>query len=305
MDLLGLDWRELFCKALKLNKELNKPFEFCSIINAKSGLCDRGCAFCAQAYPQKTKAPVYPLVSVEEMVKGAEQAEQNGALRYSIVTSGKRITDKEFEVILKAVKAIKNTTGLKVDVSIGIIPRDYLRELKSAGVERIHHNLETSERFYPNVTKKIEWREKFNFAQVVKEEGLELCCGGLLGLGEEEEDWKLLADALCELEPDSVPINFLIPIPGTPFENVKRLTPVDCVRIVSYFRLRLPKSEIRICGGREQNLRELQALAALVVNGFMVGGYLTRPGRDPSLDEQLIQDLGLKLLSFDSVHNKR
>ncbi len=297
---LNLDWRDLFCEALRLNLSMGCSFEFCSIINAKSGLCDRGCAFCAQAYPDRTKAPVYPLVSVEQMLEGAKAAKSIGALRYSIVTSGKGIKDAELERILEAVKRIRSEVGIKVDVSLGILSREQLRALKEAGVERIHHNLETSERFYPEVTTRINWRDKFNFAMMVKEEGLELCCGGLFGLGEDEIDWKLLADALSVLEPESVPINYLIPIQGTPLEGDSRLTPVDCVRIASYFRLRLPKSEIRICGGREYNLRELQSLAALVVNGFMVGGYLTRPGRDPLLDRQLIRDLGLELVECSS-----
>ncbi len=290
-------WRDLFAQALSVKRERGEFFEFCSIINAKSGLCDRGCAFCAQAYPEKTKAPVYPLVSKEKMLEGAWKAKEDGAKRYSIVTSGKRVTEREFAAILEAVSDIVRKVDIEVDVSLGIMPDEFLDELKQVGVKRIHHNLETSERFYPNVTTKIGWREKFNFAMRVKEKGFELCCGGLFGLGENEKDIELLADALMELQPESIPLNFLIPIPGTPLGNSNRLTPLQCLKIVCYFRVRFPKSEIRICGGREYNLRELQSIAATVVDGFMVGGYLTRPGRDVSLDRQLIKDLGYRLLT--------
>ncbi len=296
--LLELPWWELFLRAVRLQRERNRPFEFCSIINAKSGICDGGCAFCAQAFPKKTGAPVYPLVSVERMVEGARKAKSDGARRYSIVTSGKAVSEAELRKILDAVGIIKERVGIEVDVSLGVVPREFLEELKGVGVKRVHHNLESSERFYPNITRRIDWREKFGFAELVKEVGLELCCGGLFGLGESPEDWKLLADALCALEPESVPLNFLIPIPGTPMEGNNFLTPTLCVKIASYMRLRLPGSEIRICGGREYHLRELQALAALVVDGFMVGGYLTRAGRDPALDRMLVEDLGFELAAL-------
>ncbi len=292
---LRLSWLDLFKMALDVKRARGDTFEFCSIINAKSGLCDGACAFCAQAFPERTKAPVYPLVDPEVVLDGAKKAKENRAKRYSIVTSGKRINDKGFGKILDAVRLVLRKVKIEVDVSLGIIPRDYLVELKKAGVKRVHHNLETSERFYPRITTRIKWEDKFKFAQMVKEEGLELCCGALLGMGEDEEDWRLLADALYELQPESVPINFLIPIKGTPLESANYLTPTRCLKAVSYFRVRLPDSEIRLCGGREHNLRELQSLAALVVDGFMVGGYLTRPGRDPQLDLQLVEDLGLKL----------
>ncbi len=271
-------------------------FSFCTIINAKSGLCDAGCIFCAQAYPQKTQAPIYPLVSVEEMMKGAAKAFQAGSSRYSIVTSGRRPTDKEMITILRALEAIRQEFPLKLDVSLGIIPLHHLQALKDAGVDRIHHNLESSERFYPRVTTKIDWKEKKAFVEKAKEMEFSICCGALFGLGEEDQDRVDLALTLREMGVDSVPINFLIPIPGTPLEDQKDLDPIHCLRILAMFRLVLPQAEIRVCGGREAHLRDLQSLAAMMVNGFMVGGYLTRPGRDPAMDKQLVEDLGMKLI---------
>ncbi len=285
---------ECFKERLKI---WGNSFEFCSIINAKSGLCDRGCKFCAQAFPKKTKAPVYPLVDIETMVEGAKRAKKAQAFRYSIVTSGKGINEKELLVIVEAVKRIKQEVEIEVDVSLGIMPDEFLEELKKSGVRRIHHNLETSKEFYPKITTKIDWNEKYRFAQRVKEQNLELCCGGLFGMGETEEDWISFANALAQLEPESIPVNLLIPIPGTPLENIKPLSPLSFLKLIMYLRLKFPKAELRLCGGREYNLRETQAIAALVVNGFMVGGYLTRAGRDPSFDYQLIRDLGFNLIT--------
>ncbi len=289
---------ELLSHGFKKRVEVwGRAFEFCSIINAKSGICNGGCAFCAQAFPKKTKAPVYPLVDVEEMVEGALKAKEAKAVKYSIVTSGKSLSEKEFEKIIDAVKAIKSRVDIDVDVSLGIIPEDFLKELKESGVRRVHHNLETSKEFYPRITTKIDWQKKFSFAKKVKEAGLELCCGGLFGMGESERDWVKLAESLKELEPESIPINFLIPIPGTPLENQKPYPPLKFLKLLLYLRFKFPEAELRLCGGREASLRETLTLAALVVNGFMVGGYLTRPGRDPRLDQKLVEDLGFELIT--------
>lgn len=272
-----------------------KDFEFCSIINAKSGLCDRGCAFCAQAYPDKTGVKVYPLVEEDVIVDAARSAKISGVRRFSIVTSGKRPNDKEFGRIVSAIDRIRREVGIEVDVSLGILPREYILELKRVGVRRVHHNLETSREYYPQVTTRIVWDEKFNYCRMVKEEGLELCCGFLFGMGETKRDWVSLADSLSLLEPESIPMNFLIPIKGTPFENIKPLRPTTILKIIAYYRLRFPKSELRLCGGRERNLGELMVLATFMVNGFLTGGYLTQPGRTPQDDRALIESLGFVL----------
>ncbi len=300
LEILGCTWDEilpLVDRARGVKETVwKKDFSFCSIINAKSGLCDAGCTFCAQAYPQKTHAPVYPLVPVEEMLRGAYKAHKAGSSRYSIVTSGRRPTNGEIKRIIKGVRAIREAVPLKVDVSLGMMPTHQLESLKDAGVDRIHHNLETSERFYPYVTSKISWKEKRAFVERAKDMGFSVCCGGLFGIGELDEDRVDLAFTLRDIGVDSVPINFLIPIPGTPLEDRRDLNPIHCLKIIAMFRMVLPHSEIRICGGREANLRDLQSLAAMMVNGFMVGGYLTRAGRDPTEDKQLVDDLGLVLV---------
>jgi biotin synthase len=272
-------------------------FSFCSIINAKSGFCDAGCIFCAQAHPEKTGAPVHSLVPTEKILAGARHAQSLGASRYSIVTSGRRPTDKEIESIIRTVKSIRQERDIQVDVSLGTLTTHHLKALKETGVSGIHHNLETSKRFYPRITKKIQWENKRTFLLEAKEMGFYVCSGALFGVGESDLDRIDLAFTLKEMGVASVPLNFLIPISGTPLEGKKTLNAIHCLRIIALYRFVMPQVEIRICGGREANLRDLQALAALMANGFMVGGYLTKGGRDPSLDKQLIkEDLGLTLV---------
>ena len=300
-ELLQLPREELFSlvawAAEVKRSRWDDTFQFCSIINAKSGLCDAGCAFCAQANPKATGAPVYPLVSQEELLEGARQAVANGSARYSLVASGRGVTQGEMESLLISVEAIlREFPHLLVDVSLGRLSDAQLRELRSAGVSRVHHNLESSESFYPRITTRLSWRDRYEFILLAKSQGLEVCAGGLFGLGESPEEWVDLAFALAEAEIDAVPLNFLIPIPGTPMQDAPPLHPLEILRCIALFRLVLPEAELRICGGREHNLRQLQSLAAVMVNGFMVGGYLTRGGRDPSLDMELVGDLSLTLV---------
>lgn len=301
IELLRMDRRELLSlvawAAEVKRRYWGDTFQFCSIINAKSGLCDAGCAFCAQANPEATGAPVYPLVSENEILEGARKAVEHGSARFSVVASGRGLSSTEMERLLKAIAAVKREIPhLLLDVSVGRLDRVQLRELKSAGVSRVHHNLESSESFYPQITTRLSWRDRYDFLILSKEEGLEVCAGGLLGLGESPDDWVDLAFSLAEAQVDSVPLNFLIPIPGTPLENSAPLHPLEILRCIAIFRLVLPEAEIRVCGGRERNLRQLQTLAATMVNGFMVGGYLTRGGRDPALDTELVEDLFLSLV---------
>ncbi len=301
MELLSVPVQEVFsivawAAEVKRN-HWGDTFQFCSIINAKSGLCDAGCAFCAQADPASTGAPVYPLVSKEELMEGARRAIDHGSARFSIVASGRGLTAREMERLLTSVEAIaEGFPGLLLDVSVGRLSVSQLRELKAAGVSRVHHNLESSESFYPKVAPQLSWRERYGFLLMAKDEGLEVCAGGLLGMGESREDWVDLAFSLREVQVDSVPLNFLIPVPGTPLQDAVPWHPLELLRCIAVFRLVLPAAELRICGGRERNLRQLQAIAATMVNGFMVGGYLTRGGREPKLDAELVDDLGLMLV---------
>ncbi|WP_457643180.1 biotin synthase BioB [Persephonella sp.] len=271
--------------------------EFCSLINAKNGACTEDCSFCAQSSKYPTPINAYGLVPKKEMVEGALKAVSIKANRYCIVTSGKRATKEEVQQIAEAVAEIKENVPVKVCVSIGTIDEEDLRLLKEAGVERVNHNLETSERHFPNIVTTHTWKERYETIKKIQEAGLSTCCGGIFGIGETDRDIVELADTYRQLGVDSIPMNFLIPIPGTPLAGNQQLTPQKCLKIIALFRLFNPYAELRLCGGREQNLREFHDTAMEIANCLMAGGYLTRAGRAPGKDEEMIKKLGRKLIT--------
>ncbi len=267
--------------------------ETCAILNAKSGRCPSDCAFCAQSVKYRTKAPVYPLLSKEKILAAAQEAVQNGIDRFSLVTSGIKLSKSEFNRLLNLLAEMKDRwPQLKLCASLGQLGLAELEALKEAGLSRYHHNLETAESFYPRICSTQSWRDRLRTAEKVKEVGLSLCCGGIFGLGERATEILELAHTLVALAPDSVPVNFLHPIPGTPLEGARHLSPLKCLAILCVLRFLLPHTEIRLCGGREYNLRDLQALALLPANALMVGHYLTTRGRLLAHDRQMIEDLG-------------
>ena len=270
--------------------------EFCSLINAKNGGCSEDCSFCAQSSKYPTPINAYGLVSKEEMLEGAEKAVSIEANRYCIVVSGKRASKEEVQQIAEAVKEIKQTYPLKVCCSLGTVDEEDLTLLKEAGVDRINHNLETSENFFKNIVSTHTWKDRYNTIKAVQKVGLSTCCGGIFGMGESDKDIVDLANTYRNLDVDSIPLNFLIPIPGTPFEGKNKLTPQKCLKIVALFRLFNPDTEIRLCGGREQNLGELHDTAMEIANCLMAGGYLTRAGREPGKDKAMIEKLGRVLV---------
>lgn len=281
--------------------------EFCSLINAKNGACSEDCSFCAQSSHYKTPINAYSLVGKDEMIEGAERAVMIDANRYCIVISGRRATKEEIEKIADAVVDIKNRFPVKVCCSVGSVDKESLEILKKAGVNRINHNLETSKRFFPNVVSTHPWEERYQTIKNIQQVGLSTCSGGIFGMGESDEDITDLAITYRELGVHSIPLNFLMPIPGTPFENVDNLTPTKCLKIVALFRLFNPKSEIRICGGREANLGQLHDIAFEAANCLMAGGYLTRAGREPGKDQEMVQKLQRSLIKNGgnfSFHDK-
>ncbi len=270
--------------------------EFCSLINAKNGGCSEDCSFCAQSSKFPTPINSYGLVSKEAMLEGAEKAVSINANRYCIVVSGKRASKEEVEKIADAVKEIKEKYPVKVCCSIGTVDKEDLQLLKEAGVNRINHNLETSERFFPNIVSTHTWKDRYETIKAIQDVGLSTCTGGIFGMGESDEDIVDLADTYRNLGVHSIPLNFLIPIPGTPLADANNLTPAKCLKIVALFRTFNPKAEIRLCGGREQNLRNYHDIAMEVANCLMAGGYLTRAGREPGKDEEMAKRLGRKLI---------
>jgi len=271
--------------------------EFCSIVNAKSGACSEDCKFCAQSRYYNTKVPVYTFLGEETVVKAAEFAVNSGSKHFSLVLSGKAATDREVDRLVNLAKVLKEKfPQLKLCFSAGTLKREQIERLKEAGFSRLHHNLETSERFYPFITTTHTWRERYSTLLYAKEVGIETCSGGLFGMGETWEDRVDLALTLRELKVDSIPLNFLIPIEGTPLGDKPLLTPSEALKIIAIFRFANPKAELRLAGGRERILGDYLGMGNFMVNAHMVGGYLTRAGRDPKEDLKMVEGIGLKLL---------
>ncbi len=271
--------------------------EFCSILNAKSGACSQDCKFCAQSRYYNTGAPVYPFIDEETVLKAADFAAQNGAKHFSLVLSGKAATDRDVEKMVHLAGLIKEKhPHLKLCFSAGTLREEQIKKLKEAGFDRLHHNLETSERFFPQIVSTHNWRERYNTIKHAKSLGMEVCSGGLFGMGETWEDRVDLALTLSELEVNSIPLNFLIPIKGTPLENRPLLTPREALIIIAIFRFANPRAEIRLAGGRERILGDYLGMANFMVNAHMVGGYLTRAGRDPQEDRKMVEGIGLKVI---------
>ncbi len=280
--------------AQKVKNHFHPPdkIEFCSIINAKSGACSEDCKFCAQSKFYKTPINIYNLVPKEEIVEGAYRGVEFGANRYCVVLSGRSATPEEVERICQGVEEVKKE-GLPINVcvSAGTLDEESLRKLKEAGVRRVNHNLEASKNFFPKIVSTHTWQERYETIRRIKSVGLSTCCGGIFGMGESNEDRVDLALTYRELEVDSIPLNFLMPIEGTPLEKAPGVTPIEALKIIAMFRFTNPKAELRLCGGREQNLRDFHGMAVLMTNAMMVGGYLTRAGRDIKKDYQLLKDL--------------
>lgn len=270
--------------------------DLCAVVNAKSGMCPEDCAFCAQSAHHQTNSPVYPLIDEPEILKHAHAAEQTGANRFGIVISGRGIDkDQMLERICSTLGSMKKETRLGRCASLGSLNTDQLKELKAAGLESVHHNIETSESFFPSICTTHTYAERLETVRAAKQVGLKVCCGGILGMGESNSQRVEMALALRDLDVDSIPLNFLNPIPGTQLENARLLPPIEILLIIAMFRFILPEKDIRVCGGRERGLRSLQPLMfAAGADCTMVGNYLTTLGRDPKEDLEMIADLGLR-----------
>ncbi len=276
-----------------------KKVKLCAIINAKSGKCSENCSFCAQSGHHKTKVECYPLLSSEEMTTAAKEAEKKmQATCFSIVTSGKATkTKNEMEAISETVSNIKNDTHLNRCVSIGTLSPTEIKQLKEAGLTRLHHNLETAESYFDQVCTTHTYAERLNTIKAAKEAGIEVCSGGIFGLGESLEQRLELAFTLREIGVVSVPINILNPIAGTPAaEKYKPVPPLEVLRLIATYRFILPSVDIGVFGGREKALGTLQPLMFLAgANVTLIGDYLTTKGQTPDKDLQMIADLGLEI----------
>jgi biotin synthase len=292
----GADLFDLLSAANRIREQFrgNKP-DLCSIVNARSGACGEDCRFCAQSSHYRTDAPVYDLIDVSRMEEAAKGAKANGASRFCIVTSGRGIdADEDLRNIARGIERVRGL-GLSPCATLGALSRGQLRYLRDAGLHRYHHNIETSREYFPEICSTHTFDERAGLLLHARDLGLSTCSGGILGMGESMRDRVSMAFSLGELKVDSVPINFLMPIPGTPMENREPLKPLEALHSIALFRFILPDREIRVCGGRGTALRSLHALIFTAgADGFMIGNYLTRTGMDPEDDLQMIKDLGLK-----------
>lgn len=286
----------LFNAAYRIRKRFRgRKVELCAITNARSGACLEDCAFCAQSSWHKTKVPVYPLLEPDEIYHRAKRAEDLGAGYFCIVTSGRRMQNKkDFLKICKAISKIRLRLKLKVDASLGELSLDQARVLKDAGLFRYNHNLETARSLYAHVCTTHTYADRLKTIENVKRAGLELCCGGIFGMGETWKHRLELFFALKDISPECIPVNFLNPIPGTKLERKNPLMPLEFLKIVAILRFIFPRQEIKVCGGREANLRSLQPFLFLAgSDSIIIGDYLTTKGNPPRDDLQMVHDLGL------------
>jgi len=275
------------------------------LINAKSGACGEDCGYCSQSRVSKADIPRYALVDEAEILAGARAAVERRSGTYCIVVSGRRPGDRELERIGGVVRRIKRELPLRICVSPGLLTAEQAAWLKECGVDRVNHNLNTSERFYPRICSTHAYQERLDTLRAVRRAGLEICSGGIVGMGEEDEDVVELALRLAEFSVEALPINFLISIPGTPLEGVRRLTPRYCLKVLALMRLANPRTELRIAAGRELHLGKLQPLGLFAANSIFVGDYLTTKGQPPEDDYQMIAELGFEAVSEGDAQEHR
>lgn len=268
--------------------------ELCAIVNAKSGKCSEDCSFCAQSSRYKTDSPVYPLVDKDEILKKAIEAKKHKVKRFSIVISGKKPSKQEFKQIGETIEHLTKKE-INTCASLGFLNYDELCYLRDCGLQRVHCNIESSEKFFPEICTTHSFSSKVQTLEQAKNAGLSICSGGVFGLGENWSDRVDMAYFLKELNVDSVPINFLIPIKGTPMEHRTPLSPIEALKIIALFRLILPQKDIRICGGR-QLLGEFSSWIFIAgANALMTGNYLTTQGRHYIDDLKFIENHGLEV----------
>ena len=252
------------------------------LVNAKSGICPEDCHYCSQSKISDTEIPKYKILSEEELIDGARRAKELNSRTYCIVISGRSPTPLEMRTVTSVVPRIKEKFGLHICACLGLLSLDQARELKACGVDRVNHNLNTGEDHYADICSTHTYQDRMETLEAVRDAGLEMCSGGIIGMGEKREDIVQMALALRSMKVQSIPVNFLNPIDGTPLEKKQDLQPRYCLKVLAMFRFVNPDREIRIAGGREIQLRSLQPLGLFAANSIFVGDYLTTKGQAPS-----------------------
>jgi biotin synthase len=301
LDLGGITDRDeiadLVERAWEVRRErFGDSTDMCSLVNAKSGGCAEDCGFCAQSRYAEADTPMHAMMDPEQILEHARAAEAAGAHRFCMVTQGQGLSKRDFAKILEGARLVSEQTNLKRCVSVGHLSPTRARELKDAGVQRVHHNVETARSYYDEVSTTVRYEGRVRTIDAVKEAGLETCVGGILNLGESRRQRVEMAFELAEVNPTSVPINLLNPRTGTKFGDRELMDPWDVVKWVAIFRLILPDALFRLCGGRVENLDDLAPLAVRAgLNGVMMGNFLTTLGVDPGEDRAMFEEQGLNV----------
>lgn len=278
--------KHYFGKKIKLNM----------IISTKTGYCPENCGYCAQSINSTAPIEKYTMMSKEQIIAGAKQAYDLKSGTYCIVASGRGPTNRELDNVVGAVKEIKETyTDMRICACLGILRDGQAEKLIDAGVDRYNHNLNTSKEHHPNITTSHTYDDRVNTVSKAKEAGISPCSGVIVGMKESLEDVFEMGRALKELDADSIPINFLHAIDGTALEGTDELNPLYCLKVLAFFRFMNPTKEVRIAGGREENLRSLQPLGLYAANSIFVGDYLTTRGQEETRDHQMLRDLGFEI----------
>jgi len=288
---------DLVERAWKVREEnFGDSTDMCSLVNAKSGGCAEDCGFCAQSRYAEADTPMHAMMEPEQILEHARAAEAAGAHRFCMVTQGQGLSKKDFAKIVEGAELVAEHTNLKRCASIGHMSAERAKSLREAGIQRVHHNVESSRSYYPEVSTTVRYEGRLRTIDAVKEAGLETCVGGILNLGESPRQRVEMAFELAELEPTSVPINLLNPREGTKFGDRPLMDPWEVVKWVAIFRLIIPGALFRLCGGRVENLGELQPLAVRAgLNGVMMGNFLTTLGAEPEEDREMFERQGLNV----------
>ncbi len=294
LELYKMPLDKLLAEAKKYNSD---TVEFCSLISARTGKCSESCRYCAQSSHYMTDIYTHPLVKIEDVIKTAKEAKENGAVRFAIVTSGRGPSNADMPVMCEMIKEI-NKLGLKSCASLGLLDEQKALQFKEAGLVRYHHNINTSRSYHPSITTTHSFQDRIDTINHIKNAGIEICSGVIIGMGESVEQRVEMALNLAEIKPDSIPVNFLTPIEGTPFENYgDKIDEEGILRTLAIIKIANPDSVVRFAGGRKLRLSKENMEKALdyTVNGILIGNYLTTIGIEPKEDIETLKKLGKKL----------
>jgi len=291
-----LELLDLLAAAFRIRQRyFGKTVQLYFLINAKSGLCPEDCSYCSQSSVSKAEVPKYNILNREQLFEGARLAHERRAKTYCMVISARSPSEREMQIVEEIVPELKTRYPLKICASLGLLTQEQANRLKACGVDRVNHNLNASPEFYQQICTTHRYQDRIDTLRAVRAAGMEICSGGIIGMGEADTDVVRMAIELRSVDAASIPVNFFQAIPGTPLESCDRLNPRYCLKVLALFRFANPDREIRIAAGREKHLGNLQALGLYAANSIFVGDYLTTKGQPPEADYRMIEDLGFEI----------